>query len=403
MKRTIRKGLMLAAVIALAWAPSAWAACTLDAQPVFHTFGLPIGNCPDANPVTGHVYLLASPGTVNSGAQSGLFVCNEDGLFNGIGLPCAFGAGTPGDGNVTVYYDFGVFNGLTAPNGGSIGCPNQAQNPGFPVAVQVVCNNGASALIEAGFDLGSSTYNLDFASPGDTAQVFAGFENGPALVSFNAAGPTPSADNVCVNVPSPLVHTDCDPAAIGFGTSCLATDVRPAHTRGQLYVREAACGSSPDPRNVSPWVLTPVQPDTTPGPTLGDACNLITRPTTAGMCAFLGATARIGGTETGSMAGWLQISGPAASNDKVKIDHAAFAQGKLIVAFSTINETSIVGFNVYSGANKLNGSLINAKGAGSNAYTFEVGRGALKGGKSVLVEAVKSDGSVEKTAPVTLK
>jgi len=40
------------------------------------------------------------------------------------------------------------------------------------------------------------------------------------------------------------------------------------------------------------------------------------------------------------------------------VSHPAFAQGKLVVAFSTTNETSIVGFNVYSGAEKLNGKYL---------------------------------------------
>jgi hypothetical protein len=96
--------LMLAAVIALAWAPSAWAVCAgVDAQPVFHAFGSWIGSCPDASPVGGHIYRLSSPATVNSGAQSLLFVCEEDGVLNGINLPCPTGAGVAGDGNVTVF------------------------------------------------------------------------------------------------------------------------------------------------------------------------------------------------------------------------------------------------------------------------------------------------------------
>jgi hypothetical protein len=419
MKSTFRKGLMLTALLALAWGPSAWAACTLDTQAVYHSFGLAIENCPDANPVTGYIYALLNP-AINSGTQSALMVCEEGGVPGGIGSDCFSFAGIAGDGIVTVLYDFGL------GNQGSVGCPNPTQGPEAPVVAQVLCNNGASAMLAVGFDPGSQFYALDYAHPG-FANVQAGFENGPSLTSFGA-GPSPSADTVCVNVPGPTVHSDCDPVALGFDYTCPSGSVRPPIGRGQLYTREAACGSSPDPRVASGWSLTGLtQPDTA-----GDACNLITRPTTlakvcvggtnpgtsctsnanclggvcAGQCAFLGATARIGtppGTETAALVGWLQIAGPAASNDKVKIDNAAFAQGRLVVDFSTTNETSIVGFNVYSGANKLNGSLINAKGAGSNAYTFEVGRGALKGGKSVLVEAVKSDGSVEKTAPVTLK
>jgi len=394
MKRTFQIGLILTVVLATAWAPSAWAACTLDSQPVWHGNLGWIASCPDAQPVTGFVYAQSSPGTINSGTQSAAFVCEVAGVVNGISQVCQPEAGGAGDGNVTVFYDFGI------GNPGAVGCPNPAQdiNGSFPVTVQILCNDGASALLTVGYSQDLLQYLLELAAPADgVTPIHAGFENGPALTQFGA-GPTPSADNVCVNVPAPTVHSDCDAGSGGEGYSCPNPGARTPVGRGRLYTREAACGSSPDPRTASGWVLTPVQPDTN-----GNACNLITRPTTAGNCAFLGATSMLGTTETNAMTGWLQIAGPTASNDKVKIDNAAFAQGKLIVAFSTTNETSIVGFNVYSGANKLNGSLITAKGAGSNSYSFEVGRGALKGGKSVLVEAVKSNGSVEKTAPVTLK
>lgn len=384
MKRTFRHGLMLTAALALASAPSAWAACTLDSQPVFHGLGGFVTACPDANPVPGYIYALATPATVNSAAQD--FVCEEGFIDNGILVPCQPEAGTPGDGNVTVYYEFG------SGNPGSVGCPNPAGavTGSNPVAVQLVCNNGAGVLQTVGFSEDFSQYVIELSAPADGTPIAAGFDNGPSLTSI--AGTT-----VCVNVPQPRVWSDCDPGATGETYSCPDPGVRPAASRGKLYTRTAACGTSPDPR-ISTWVPLPVLPDAA-----GDACNNVPAATNAGECAFVGTTATFGTTETAAVVGWFQVSGPGAANDKVKIDNAAFAQGKLIVAFSTTNETSIVGFNVYSGATKLNGNLITAKGAGSNAYNFEVGRGAVKGGKSVLVEAVKSDGTVEKTAPVSLK
>jgi hypothetical protein len=384
---------MLTAVLALAWAPSAWAACTVDSQPVFHGFGGYIASCPDANPVSGYVYLLSSPGTVNSGLQSDLFICREAFAVNGIGLACQPEAGGIGDGNVTVLYDFGI------GNPGAVGCPNSAQtgNGATPVAAQVLCNNGASAVLSVGYSEDLLQFVMEYGGPADFTPVHAGFGSGPSLTSVGA-GPSPSATNICVNVPAPAVFSDCDSTSAGFGYSCPDAGSRLQFTRGQLYVREAACGSSPDPRILAGWVPTAVQPDLA-----GDACNIVNTPTVPGMCTFVGTTGRLGANETGGLLGWFQVGGPAASNDKVKIDNAGFAQGKVVVAFSTTNETSIVGFNVYSGANKLNGSLIAARGAGSNPYSFEVGRGALKGGKSVLVEAVKSNGTVERTAPVTLK
>jgi len=395
MKRTLQKVLMLSAVLAMVWAPSAWAACTLDSQPVWHGFGGWFSGCADANPVSGYIYLLSSPATVNSGTQgSGNpgFVCNQGGVLNNILQTCQDAAGTAGDGNVTVFYDFGV------GNPGAVGCPNPtAAGTGVqPLGIQVLCNDGASIFMTLGFDEAVSQYLMEYAMPADGSPVQAGYQNGPAITSVGA-GPSPSASTVCVHVPPPTVRSDCEAGTLGEGYTCPDPSARPLITAGQLYIREAVCGSTPDPRTASGWVPTAV-------PLVnGDACNVITQPTIPGNCAFLGATALVGGIETPALTGWLQVQNAAAAGDKVKIDKAGFAQGKLLVDFSTTNETSIVGFNVYSGATKLNGNLITAKGAGSNAYSFEVGRGALKGGKSVLVEAVKSNGSVEKTAPVTLK
>jgi len=393
MKRTFRVGLLLTtAAIAAATAPAAWAFCTgLDAEPVFFGFGGFIADCPDALPVTGYVYGLASPATINSGTQD--FVCNQTGVLNGISLPCQGEAGIAGDGIVTLYYEFGT------GNPGSVGCPSPdfATLGSGPVMVQVVCNNGAGALIQSGLYSDIQQYLLELSAPGDGSPIMAGFQNGPVVTSVGA-GPSPSAATVCVNVPNPAFYSDCDPASAGGGLTCPGGAAsRPAVTRGKLYVREAACGSSPNSAR-SLWTPLATNPDAT-----GAACNSITNPTTPGFCAFVGASGFAGATETGGILGWLQVPGPGAANDKVKIDNAAFAQGKLVVAFSTTNETSIVGFNVYSGATKLNGDLITAKGTGSNGYSFEVGRGALKGGKTIFVEAVKSAGPSEKTAPVTLK
>jgi hypothetical protein len=404
MKRTFQTAVMLTAVLALASAPSAWAACTVDSQPVWHGNLGWIANCLDNTPVTGYIYALSSPGTINSGVQGSVnvptnfFVCSQAGQTNVTLNPCQPEAGNAGDGKVTIYYDFGV------GNPGSVGCPNPLQdlNGSFPVALQVSCNDGASVFAEIGYSQDLLQYVVELAGPADGSPILAGFGNGPVWQS-SVAGPSPDAATVCVNVPNPTISSDCDDTSAGFGYSCVAGapgSTRPPVTRGKLYTREAPCNSSPDPRlaGTTPWVATLVQPDAA-----GHACNVIQTPTIAGNCAFLGASSNLGGIETAAIVGSLRVPAPGAANDKVKIDNAGFAQGKLVVAFSTINETSIVGFNVYSGTEKLNGNTITAKGAGSNAYSFEIGRGALKGGKSVLVEAVKSDGSVEKTAPVTLK
>jgi len=399
MKHMFRIGVIVTAALALAWAPSAWAACTVTSQPVFHGYGGWIDQCPGSQ-VSGYIYLLSSPTTVNVGTQSDAFICEEGGVLNGIGLTCQgeAAAAYPTDQSVTVLYDF------TTP--GAVGCPNPTEagpNGVTPLGVQVLCSNGASVLVNMGYVADSLQFIMEYAGSADFSPMHASFQNGPTLTSFTA-GPSPSANTVCVNVPVPVAYSDCDAGSFAMSlpaenqTCPQGAGSRTQIGRGSLYIREAACGSSPDARVASGWVAAPVPVDAA-----GSACNVINLPTVIGMCTFIGATGRVGATETPAVLSWFQLAGPGAANDKVKIDNADFKQGKLVVGFSTTNETSIVGFNVYSDATKLNGNLITAKGTGSNTYTFEVGRGALRGGKSVLVEAVKSNGSVEKTAPVTLK
>ena len=404
MTRISRYGLMLLAVAALPMAPSAWATCAgVDTQIVGNTLGGHIDQCPDANPIEGWVWLLSNPAGANSGGQN--FVCrSENEVIPDSIVDCTFapGSGTAGDGVVTVYMEFGAQN-ATVP-----GCPNQTQsgNAGAtPMGVQVICNNGASAMFQVGWSE-TQQFPIEFALPDDGLYVaHAGFGNAPTVTSVGA-GPSPSASNVCVNVPLPTFNTDCTPGTFGNGISCSPGDVRPAPQRGTLLTTIGPCNQSaanpnavggPDLR-IATWTPTTVQPDAA-----GNACNTFAPPT--GQCAYIGVQSSFGGVASGGITGWTAVAGggPNAATDKVKIDSATAAQGKVKVAFSTTNETAIVGFNVYSDGAKLNGSLITSKGVGNNDYAFEIGRGALKGGKSVLVEAVKKDGTVEKTAPVSLK
>jgi hypothetical protein len=400
MKRFFRNGIVLMGVLALVGSYSAWAVCSgVPSEPVWFGAGGNISNCPDAAQVGGWIYLLSAPTTTNSGAQSNDVVCEQANVHTGANVDCQPEAGVPGDGVVTINYEFGE------ANPASVGCPTPGANGtdgSSPVAVQVVCNNGASVLLQTGWSSGLQMYlleqSIDFSNT-----VAANFSSGPTIVSVSA-GPSPSASNICVNVPIPHVFSDCDPTSQNGGNSPGSTcdtsqGARPAAARGKLYYIEANCTAGPpSTRLTDGWVLQPGQPDAT-----GLACNPINTVSVSGNCGFLGVSGMIGATETAGILSWVRLGGPTATNDKVKIDKAEYSQGKLFVDFSTTNETSTVGFNVYSGSTKLNSSLIAAKGAGSNAYTFETGRGTTKGGKSVYVEAVKSDGTVEKSAPVALK
>jgi hypothetical protein len=390
---------MLLAVLIVAAAPSAWAVCNLDTQIVGHTLGGWIENCPDAAPIEGYIWLLSSPGTVNSNGQA--VVCrNSTEVLPESLFDCAFAPFTGplgnGDGIVSVQAEWGAQN-PTIP-----GCPNQAQagDGTLPMGIQVVCNNGATAYFEVGWFGGLQQYALELATAdGAGVSAIAPGQPGNALqLSSVGAGPSPSAKNVCIHASAPRVYSDCDPGTMGQGNSCIDTTNRPAFQPSVVMVKDGPCGQNPD-LAAAGWIQATNQLDAA-----GNACNVVNP--APGSCSFVGLQYRRGaaapGTTVGGIGAWVPV-GEVPTNDKVKIDGASTAQGKVKVDFSTINETSIVGFNVYSDGAKLNGSLITSKGAGNNAYSFEVGRGALKGGKSVLVEAVKKDGTVEKTAPVSLK
>jgi len=400
MKRISRYGLMLMAIAALSVAPSAWAACAHDTELVGNILGGSIAGCPDGAPIEGYIWLLSNPATGNSNGQN--IVCRHEGEVTDSGVDCTFapGSGIDGDGNLTVYYEFG------SQNTGSVGCPNvgPAGTVGAtPIGVVVTCNDGKSVLWQAGFDPeGSQQYVLELSSPVDGGgNVIPTIATAPGNLQVTgvAAGPSPSAFNVSVHVDPPTFLSDCDPTSLsgvnGFFTCPDQGASRPLPERGILMTRNGDCNIVPDLR-ASGWIATTNQPDAV----TGNASNVVDPP--LGQCAFFGAQGRLGGVNGGGIISYARV-GNQPSADKVKIDGATASQGKVKVDFSTTNETSILGFNVYSDGTKLNGTMIGTKGPGNNAYVFEVGRGALKGGKSVVVEAVKNDGTVEKTAPVSLK
>jgi hypothetical protein len=125
-------------------------------------------------------------------------------------------------------------------------------------------------------------------------------------------------------------------------------------------------------------------------------------------CAFVGGSTifsdgATAAAESPSLTGYIRAPCCIAAVDKVVIRKADFLQGRLRVDFSTENEATIVGFNVYAGGTKLNSGFIQANGTGSNDYSFEVGRGALKSERSITVEAVKSDGTTVRSSAVLVK
>lgn len=389
MKKVIRVLTVVAAavVVAVATPSPVSAACS---TPQFLQDSITwFENCPDATPVAGYAYVLGADATLNSLAAR--FVCNDGTAMTSQDIPCQPQAGAPGDGLVTVQYDWGGNSNVPAGNL----CPNTDGNPltGRNV-VQVVANDGSSVNILVGFEPFTLTFYADAAHPLGDLPLSCTNENGLSVQSITTGL---QADTYCINQTTPAFHTDCDPGSNGELYGTCAGGARPPIAPGQLYTRTAACDSLPDARKSAWTALTP-----TAGPG-GSKCVVINRPTTADQCAFIGGTSIIGAAETSAMTGSFRVGGQGAASDKVAIKKAELLQGKLVVDFGTENEATIVGFNVYAGSSKLNGGLISAKGAGSNSYSFEVGRGALKNERSITVEAVKSDGTSVRSGSVSVK
>ncbi|HYV86681.1 MAG TPA: hypothetical protein VFB49_12270 [Patescibacteria group bacterium] len=385
----------VAAIVVLSIPTQIFALCSGISEPA-QNFGGKIANCPDARPVAGFVGAIGQTATVNS---AGIDVICEDGsAVNQQSVLCQGEAGVPGDGFVTFSFDWGN---LPPANG----CPNQAQVPNVGRNIfGIVCNNGAGALMTVAFDIGSGGYVLDFAHPYDPGTgfydvVLSPNQNGLKLATFSRTG---GSDTACIDQTTAPVklYSDCDPGSLAnaFGVTC--PDTTPAVAAGaNLFTFSGPATGGPQDLRTSAWQTAA----TTAGPG-GSKC--VNYPTPgAGLCTWIGSTSVVGGSDTGAISGWVQVCAgdPTAATDKVKINSAAFDQGKLAVGFATENESLIVGFNVYAGSTKLNTGLIAAKGTGSNSYSFEVGRGAVKSNKTVTVEAVKSDGTVVKTAPANVK
>jgi len=384
-KKIFSAGLVLAAVLFAGAAPVQAVCSGLDTQVMFHGLDSYFDQCPDDNAVTGYTYLISAPAGTNSGAQT--FVCNQGFIQNGIGVPCPPQAGIAGDDIVAIYYDWGT------GNPGSVGCPNPsgAGNGITPIVLQVTANNGASVMTSLSFNSDVLGYLVEQAHPYDGANVLplhCEFDGAPSVLSVNQIAP--GVNRVAVHVSAPNVHSDCDPGTVGEALAiCAAGSTKPTSAPGRLYVREALCDTSPDGRTTG-WALTPNQPNAS-----GDATNDFNTPTTVGNCLYLGASGTIGGVESAALAGALQLAGAGAASDRFSAK-ANFERGNFNLSIATVNETSLVGFNVLSGTTKLNKELIRAVGTGSQNYTFSVSRGALKSSKTVTVEGVKSNGASEK-------
>src|SRR6266508_4295609 len=191
---------IMAVVLAVASSPL-FATCPGgQVQPSGHAFGGYFNNCSDTSPVTGFVYVVdgstACPNTGACNSASVDTVCENNVDPNAQGGVCQFEAGTLGDGNVTVSFDWGGLG--TFP-----GCPNAAGNPGIGRnVVQVIGNRGESVLATVGYSLELAMYAIDCAG-GVTPEGL----GAPIACTDSLRVTTADASTVCTNQPVPHIFS----------------------------------------------------------------------------------------------------------------------------------------------------------------------------------------------------
>lgn len=394
-------GLVLVLLVAAASSP-VLAVCPGGLfQPLQHFLGGYFKNCPDRTPVKAFAYALSTgvtpditcPTAASCNSANLDIVCEDANTQTGQGSSCQAEAGTAGDGNVTVLFDWG------GP-GAYPGCPdpNQQINIGRNF-LQVVANDGSSIMVSVGFSFDLLAYTVDFAE-GDTLPPpplsCTTSEAGLRVASYDGT-------NLCGNVPVPVVHTDCDPGVWGltggggtFQPTCNSAFPVPSTSRGKLYRKDDICGTSPDMALTSGWTLLPVTPDAT-----GNFCVPVPRPTAPNTCAFIGASGLVAGGETPALLGTAQIAGQNAPSARALDVRASTAGGNVVITFRTESELDLGGFNILTdsqgGKNRLtvNSGMIAGKGvAGAGAkYEVRIPRGNFKGGKNAYVETVLTSGA----------
>ncbi len=403
---------LMGALIAPLTPSPALAVCSGISEPLQHIEGGFFNNCPDQSPVAGFAYGLSgatstnAQATINTGSVD--IVCESSSGTNGQSIPCQQESGVAGDGNVTVLFDWGGA-------GPFVGCPNPSQFTNFGRnVVQVVANDGSSLLVSVGFSFDLLLYAIDFAQVIDPSS----FAISPLSCNTTEAGlkitqqtASPTSYTVTANVPTPRLHSDCDPNTLGnvgnplfITPTCDATV--PTTAPGKIYTTTFNCGQSPDPRltgGAQTWTATTAQPDAS-----GNATITIARPVLP-QCAFLAASGMVSGVETLAVMGALEVPGQGAPPKALDVT-ASRSGSNVVISFRTDSEIELAGFNILADAQggknriQVNRQMIAPKGvSGAGAsYSVSIPQGSLRGAKTIYVESVTTSGAKILSDPARL-
>jgi Putative metal-binding motif len=290
------------ALLVFASAPLAHAACS---YPTFvgHRFGGWFEHCPDATPLSAYIYALASPTTVNTNDLD--IVCESADSSNASSISCAPEAGLPGDGRVTLSFDWSLpaANGCPLPYGGVAG--------GTGRLVTILAGDGGSSLLTSvDFSNDVAAYAVDAAErvAGATLVPLDCGAPGTQVVSLDAITVVGGAVQASLTLHAPVVFSDCDPGTAGdiLGTCPYGPATIPPSTLGRLYTLVTPCpeaGGGPG-LALNGWTLAG-------DPDAAGHVSIEAPAPTGGQCLYFGATFRLGGTESPAIAGFVRH--PAAA------------------------------------------------------------------------------------------
>jgi hypothetical protein len=272
-----------------------------------HSLGSYYEHCRDNQPVSGYLFLLTDS-TVNS---SNLDPVCSTGLPNQTQqlIPCQPEAGLPGDGLVTLQFDWG---GIGDPSG----CPDpdNTNNGGLRMQTQVVSDDGTSVLASVAYSVDFAGYVVEFAHPydGGVFSPLACDESGRRLIQIDGARVSgANLLQIDVSLFVPRISTDCDPGSAGitvFGPCNPGAAPVPAVTTGRVYLKSGPCGAPPADLRTSSWTFL------ADGDAQGHASVTIPAPP-AGQCSRLGATYRLDGQEAPAVGGFVSIAGSGCEVD----------------------------------------------------------------------------------------
>lgn len=374
----MKKALVVLAVLGvlITSGSSAFAACQGFSLPVQHGLNSYLVCDNSRGPVTGFGYQVSSPTAVTSGTEQ-----------------VAWDYLAPGQ--VQINFDWG--------NIGAVGCAQSATgNNRILLAVQA--NDGTGVLLSlSGADAGigylvEAAHTFDPTSETLSFPLLCGNQNGRPTV----VGVTPT--EVIIKVLPPHIYSDCDPDSVGvqgflsglIGSNPCVDSFTGAAAIGGIYTSVQPCGTKPDVRKAA-WTATGVTADP-----LGNATIPYTKPTADTSCLFVGTTTNVGGLESGSINGFIQVQGGLAAPPTAENVRAAMDRGNVKLSWSTSNEVGLAGFRLIAVSKTKGqfeiGSLVAANG--TRSYTAEVRMGDLRGSRSIIIRSVLTDGSTVDAAPV---